>query len=40
MPHMHCSERGTVSLKVACYATDEKITFLDLKEFKGNIYNR
>jgi ATP-dependent DNA helicase RecG len=28
-----------VSLKVACYATDEKITFLDLKEFKGNIYN-
>ena len=28
-----------VSLKVACYATDEKITFIDLKEFKGNVYN-
>lgn len=27
-----------VSLKVACYATDDKITFIDLKEIKGNIY--
>lgn len=27
-----------VSLKAACFATDQKITFLDLKEFHGNIY--
>lgn len=28
-----------VALKLACFATDEKITFIDLKEIKGNIYN-
>lgn len=28
-----------ISLKLACYASDEKLTFLDLKEIKGNIYN-
>ncbi len=28
-----------VSLKIACFATDAKITFTDLKMFKGNIYN-
>ncbi len=28
-----------VSLKLACYATDEKLTFIDLKEIKGNIYH-
>ncbi len=28
-----------VSLKLACYATDNKVTFTDLKVIKGNIYN-
>ncbi len=28
-----------IALKLACFATDEKITFIDLKEIKGNIYN-
>lgn len=28
-----------ISLKLACYASNEKLTFLDLKEIKGNIYN-
>lgn len=30
---------ATISLKTACYATDEKITFTDLNVIKGNIYN-
>ncbi len=29
---------GPISLKVASFATDEKITFIDLKEIRGNIY--
>ena len=28
-----------ISLKLANFATNEKLTFLDLKEIKGNIYN-
>lgn len=32
-------KNGPISLKVACFATDEKITFLDLKEIRGNIYS-
>lgn len=31
-------KNGPVSLKVATYASDEKITFIDLKEITGNIY--
>lgn len=29
---------GTVSLKLACFATDDKVTFTDLNLIKGNIY--
>ena len=29
----------SIGLKLACYATDEKITFTDLKSLKGNIYS-
>lgn len=31
--------KANVSLKLACFATDNKITFTDLKVIKGNIYN-
>lgn len=27
-----------IALKLACFATDEQLTFIDLKEIKGNIY--
>ena len=32
-------KNANISLKLACFATDKKITFTDLKLFKGNIYN-
>lgn len=32
-------KNANIGLKVASFATDEKITFNDLKLFKGNIYN-
>ena len=32
-------KKAQVSLKLANFATNEKLTFLDLKEIKGNIYN-
>ncbi|MDD2434595.1 MAG: ATP-binding protein [Bacilli bacterium] len=31
--------KANVTLKLASFATDEKMTFLDLKEYKDNIYN-
>ena len=30
---------ANIGLKLACYATNEKITFTDLKLLKGNVYN-
>ena len=32
-------KNANVSLKLACYATDKKITFTDLNMIKGNIYS-
>ena len=32
-------KKANISLKLACFATDSKITFTDLKVIKGNIYN-
>lgn len=33
------SKRGPVTLKLAIFATDEKLTFLDIKTINDNIYN-
>ncbi len=32
-------KKGVAKLKLACFATEEKITFTDLKSFSGNVYD-
>lgn len=32
-------KNANIKLKVACFATDEKLTFTDLNSIRGNIYN-
>lgn len=32
-------KEGKIGLKLACYATNEKLTFTDLKSLKGNVYS-
>ena len=32
-------KKGVAKLKLACFATEEKLTFTDLKDFSGNVYD-
>lgn len=37
--HVLFSNRGPLTLKMAIFATDEKLTFLDIKTVEGNIFS-